>query len=65
MLLGCNSSGKSTSLKILQEAINSGCGEFNEVEAQIFSMNPKSMNCELMFGYTNKKTDEWINGVLP
>jgi dynein heavy chain, axonemal len=66
MLVGSTLSGKSTSWKTLQKALNllhkEPNSKFPAVKAEF--LNPKSITINELFGYVDANTMEWTEGVL-
>ena len=52
-MVGENCTGKTTCLNVLSEALNNGCGENEEKGLDIFTINPKSLLLNNLFGYFN------------
>ena len=65
MLVGATLSGKSTVWKYLQKAMNSikaKGGKYPGVGLEI--LNPKSVSIDELFGFVDKVSMEWNDGVL-
>ncbi|KAH8068253.1 dynein light chain binding protein [Aureococcus anophagefferens] len=60
MMVGPPGSGKSTIIKVLQDALTATTG----VQNKRVRMNPKAIRAEEMFGETDRLSGEWLNGIF-
>jgi len=60
MMVGPPGSGKSTIIKVLQDALTATTG----IQNKRVRMNPKAIRAEEMFGETDRLSGEWLNGIF-
>ena len=68
MMVGITGTGKTTILNILKNSLQNLNKMYPKNQdfynTECFLLNPKSVNTNYLYGYINKLTDDWNDGII-